>query len=122
MQSTPTAQSFIPFADNYSPPRSRTTAASIWAPQPQQLDSTWPNAIDSFSRDAEKAAFRPHKGFRGFNPIFGCEDVFGPVGLVGPPRKRNIGAIGDGRKRQGPEFDDDARLISRYFWRIYSPW
>lgn len=115
------AQSFLPFSDEYSPPRSRTTAASIWAPQPQQLDSTWPNAIDTFSRDAEKAAFGPQRGLRGFNPMFGSEDVFGPVGLVGPPRKRDIGAIGDGRKRQSPELDDDARLISRFFRRIYSP-
>jgi pumilio RNA-binding family len=121
MQSTTSAQSFLPFADDYNPPRSRTTAASIWAPQPQQFDSTWPNAIDTFSRDAEKAAFRPQRGFRGFNPMFGSEDVFGPVGLVGPPRKRDIGAIGDGRKRQSPELDDDARSISRYFRRIYSP-
>lgn len=120
MQSTTSAPSFLPFADNYNPPRSRTTAASIWAPQPHQLDSTWPNAIDSFSRDAENAAFRPQRGLRGFNPMFGSEDVFGPVGLVGPPRKRDIGAIGDGRKRQSPELDDDARSISRYFRRIYS--
>ncbi|KAH0837754.1 armadillo-type protein [Lanmaoa asiatica] len=81
MQPTPNAQSFLPFADDYRPPRSRTTAASIWAPQPQQLDSTWPNAIDTFPRDVEKAAFRPQRGLRGFNPTFGSEDVFGPVGL-----------------------------------------
>ncbi|KAG6380577.1 armadillo-type protein [Boletus reticuloceps] len=113
MQSTTSAKSFLPFADNYSPPRSRTTAASIWAPQPQQLDSTWPNAIDTFSRDAERAVFRPQRGLRGFNPVFGSEDVFGPVGLVGPPRKRGIGAIGDGRKRQSPELDDDAQQLLR---------
>ncbi|KAG8219228.1 armadillo-type protein [Butyriboletus roseoflavus] len=107
MQSTPSAQSFRPFADDYSPPRSRTTAASIWAPQPQQLDSTWPNAMDPFSRDTEKTAFRLQRGLRGFHPVFGSEDVFGPVGLVAPPRKRDIGAIGDGRKRQSPEYDDD---------------
>lgn len=118
MQSTP----FLPFADDYSPPRSRTTAASIWAPQPQQLDSTWPHAMDPLSRDAENPALRLQRGLRGFNPSFGSEDVFGPVGLVGPPRKRDIGAIGDGRKRQSPEFDDDARVISPYFRRIYSPW
>ena len=121
MQSTTNPQSFLPFADDYNPPRSRTTAASIWAPQPQQVDSTWPNAIESFSQDAEKAAFRPQRGFRGFNPSFGNEDVFGPLGLVGPPRKRDIGAIGDGRKMQSPELDDDARLISWHLGRIYSP-
>lgn len=121
MQPTQSAQSFLPFADDYSPPRSRTTAASIWAPQPQQVDSTWPNTTDSFPRDAEKTVFRTQRGLRGLNTLFGSQDVFGTVGLLGPPRKRDIGAIGDGRKRQTPEFDDDARLFSRCFRRIYSP-
>ncbi|KAG2052679.1 ARM repeat-containing protein [Suillus hirtellus] len=108
MQSTDNAQSFISFSHEYSPPRSRTTAASIWAPQPQLLDSTWPKAIDSFSRDAEKELQRsgcvPYG--RNFVSGNGSEDVFGPVGLVGMPRKRDIGAIGDGRKKQSPDFDD----------------
>lgn len=117
MHSTSNAQSFVPFANDYSPPRSRTTAGSIWAPQPQPLESAWPNAIDNFSRDVEKAALatnRPQNGLQGFNPTFASEDVFGPVGLVGPPRKRDIGAIGDGRKRQSPEFEDNASLF-RFF-------
>ncbi|KIJ66591.1 hypothetical protein HYDPIDRAFT_186891 [Hydnomerulius pinastri MD-312] len=106
------SNAFLPFGDHdeYSPPRSRTTAGSIWAPQPQPLESTWPNAIDSFSRDVERPALyanRPQNGLQLYNPTFGSEDVFGPVGLVGPPRKRDIGAIGDGRKRQGPEFEDN---------------
>ena len=46
-------------------------------------------------------------------------NVFGPVGLVGPPCKRDIGAIG--WKMQSLELDDDACLISWYFGRIYSP-
>lgn len=108
-------QPFRPFADDYSPPRSRTTAASIWAPQPRQLDVTWPNAMDAFPRDPENPAFRLHRGLRSFNPIFSSEDVFGPVGLVGPPRKRDIGAIGDGRKRQSPELDDNARPMFHFF-------
>ncbi|KAF8837623.1 ARM repeat-containing protein [Paxillus ammoniavirescens] len=82
-------------------------AGSIWAPQPQPSESTWPHAIDTFSRDAENAAFRSQKDLQRFNPTFGGEDVFGPVGLVGPPRKRDIGAIGDGRKRQSPDFGDN---------------
>ncbi|KAG2107002.1 armadillo-type protein [Suillus discolor] len=109
MQSTDNAQSFISFSHEYSPPRSRTTAASIWAPQPQLLDSTWPKTIDSFSRDAEKELQRSAcvpNGRNFFVSGNGSEDVFGPVGLVGMPRKRDIGAIGDGRKKQSPDFDD----------------
>ncbi|KAG1879622.1 armadillo-type protein [Suillus tomentosus] len=109
MQSTDNAQSFISFSHEYSPPRSRTTAASIWAPQPQLLDSMWPKAIDSFSRDAEKELQRSGcvpNGRNFFVSGNGSEDVFGPVGLVGMPRKRDIGAIGDGRKKQSPDFDD----------------
>ncbi|KAG1763232.1 armadillo-type protein [Suillus occidentalis] len=107
--STDNVQSLISFGHEYSPPRSRTTAASIWAPQPQLLDSTWPRAIDSFSRDAERELQRSGRvpnGRNFFVPGNGSEDVFGPVGLVGMPRKRDIGAIGDGRKKQSPDFDD----------------
>lgn len=114
MQITDNVQTFRPFVRDYSPPRSRTTAASIWAPQPQLLDSTWPKTIDSFSRDAEKE-FQPSNralNGRSFVPSGnGSQDVFGPVGLVGIPRKRDIGAIGDGRKKQSLDFDDS---VSRF--------
>lgn len=116
MQSTDNVQSFISFGHEYSPPRSRTTAASIWAPQPQLLDSTWPKAIDSFSRDAERELQRSGRvpnGRNFFVPGNGSEDVFGPVGLVGMPRKRDIGAIGDGRKKQSPDFDDSVSRSHR---------
>ncbi|KAG2354968.1 armadillo-type protein [Suillus spraguei] len=109
MQSTDNVQSFVSFGHEYSPPRSRTIAGSIWAPQPQLLDSTWPKAIDSFSRDAEREFQRSGRVSNGRNfyvPGNGSEDVFGPVGVVGMPRKRDIGAIGDGRKKQSPDFDD----------------
>ncbi|KAG1742626.1 armadillo-type protein [Suillus paluster] len=109
MQSTDNVQSFLPFGHEYSPPRSRTTAASIWAPQPQLLDSTWPKAIDTFSRDAERDlqhSGRVPNGRAFFTSGNGGEDVFGPVGLVGMSRKRDVGAIGDGRKKQSPDFDD----------------
>ncbi|KAF9237062.1 armadillo-type protein [Melanogaster broomeanus] len=105
MQPTANQQSFLPFADDYSPPRSRTTAGSIWAPQPQPLESTWPNSINTLSRDAEKVALRSQKGLQSFSRTFGGEDVFGPLG-VGAPRKTDVGAIGDGRKTQSPEFED----------------
>ena len=54
--------------------------------------------------------------------MFESEEVFSPVRLANPPCKGHIGAIGDGRKSwQSPELDDDACLVSRYFWCIYSP-
>jgi hypothetical protein len=116
MQSTDNVQSFRPFVRDYSPPRSRTTAASIWAPQPQLLDSTWPKTIDSFSRDAEREFQHSSRAPNGrpFVPSgSGGQDVFGPVGLVGTPRKRDIGAIGDGRKKQSPDFDDSVSRFHR---------
>lgn len=78
--------------------------ASIWAPQPQLLDTTWPKALDSFSRAAEsetQLATRPelqnHSG-----PMITREDVFGPS----PPKDMpSVGAIGDGRKKVTPDFE-----------------
>ncbi|KAG7094536.1 hypothetical protein E1B28_005364 [Marasmius oreades] len=35
---------------NTAPPANATTAASIWAPQPQPSETTWPRTLDSFSR------------------------------------------------------------------------
>ncbi|KAJ3919929.1 armadillo-type protein [Lentinula edodes] len=78
--------------------------ASIWAPQPQPLDTTWPKALDSFSRAAEsetQLATRPelqnHSG-----PMITREDVFGPS----PPKDMpSVGAIGDGRKKVTPDFE-----------------
>jgi hypothetical protein len=75
------------------------------------LDSTWPKAIDSFSREAERDMQRSGRVPNGRNFFAGSEDVFGPVGLVGMPHKRDIGAIGDGRKKQSPDFDDS---VSRF--------
>lgn len=77
--------------------------SSIWAPQPQPSDTTWPKALDSFSRVAEQAN-RPelhhHSSMSG--PVVTREDVFGPV-----PSKdvATVGAIGDGRKKITPDFE-----------------
>ncbi|KAJ4467202.1 armadillo-type protein [Lentinula edodes] len=78
--------------------------ASIWAPQPQPLDTTWPKALDSFSRAAEsemQSATRPelqnHSG-----PVITREDVFGPSL---PKDMASVGAIGDGRKKVTPDFE-----------------
>ncbi|KAH7924798.1 ARM repeat-containing protein [Leucogyrophana mollusca] len=112
MHSADNAHSFVPFVNDYSPPRSRTTSASIWAPQPQPLETTWPKAIDTFSRDAEREPqqITQPQFYQSYpqpvNNNGNNEDVFGPVGLVGVPRKRDIGAIGDGRKKNSPDFDD----------------
>ncbi|KAH7914543.1 armadillo-type protein [Hygrophoropsis aurantiaca] len=108
MHSADNAHSFVPFTNDYSPPRSRTTSASIWAPKPQPLETTWPKALDTFSRDAEREnqQMGHPQYYPSFQSVNGNEDVFGPVGLVGAPRKRDIGAIGDGRKKNSPDFDD----------------
>ncbi|KAJ4477458.1 pumilio-family RNA binding repeat protein [Lentinula aciculospora] len=81
--------------------------ASIWAPQPQPSDSTWPKALDSFSRVVESetqlAAHtenQHHPSVPG--PVVTREDVFGPS----PPKDMVfVGAIGDGRKKVTPDFE-----------------
>ncbi|KAI6154223.1 ARM repeat-containing protein [Pisolithus tinctorius] len=79
-------QTFRPFSDDYyDPPHARTSAGSIWAP-----------------RHKKQSLFRVFGGAAGHG-----EDVFGPAGIVSPPRKKDIGAIGDGRKRKSPEFEDN---------------
>ncbi|KAL4251284.1 hypothetical protein ABKN59_006741 [Abortiporus biennis] len=74
------------------PPSSRhSTAASIWAPQPQPSDTTWTRVIDSIARIDQ-----PHHG----------EDVFGPIGYASQLRKKDVGAIGDGRKKSVSDPDE----------------
>lgn len=109
-----------------SPPRRQpaTLAGSIWAPQPQPSEATWPKTLDSFSRAAEQREFdyldshgHGHGGqSHGRNPLVRREDVFGPVPpqvTVLPPQKlrspKDVGAIGDGRRKGSPEFDNTVR-------------
>lgn len=73
-------------------------AASIWAPQPQPSETTWPKTLDSFSRVAE----REFDLRTCFEPVVRREDVFGPV----VARPKDVGAIGDGRKKNSPVLDD----------------
>ncbi|GJE97809.1 ARM repeat-containing protein [Phanerochaete sordida] len=87
-------------------------SASIWAPQPQPSETTWSRAIDSISRLPEGyggSLVRPDMHRTSSHPAGrNSEDVFGPVGL--PPgvfRKKDVGAIGDGRKKTPPDFDLD---------------
>jgi pumilio RNA-binding family len=105
-------------ADNpqYFPPYDRRqsqpvlgTAASIWAPQPQPLDATWPRTLDTFSRVAEREVeCQPPP-----QPLVRREDVFGPE----PSRSREVGAIGDGRKKISPGFEDN---VSFAWYLIFS--
>ncbi|CCM01451.1 uncharacterized protein FIBRA_03504 [Fibroporia radiculosa] len=102
MQHSASTQPFDPFFDINTPNRS--VSSSIWAPQPQPSDTAWSKAIDSFTRvntngittrpDARRATSFP-------NPTNG-EDIFGPVDQNG--HRKNVGAIGDGRKRGSPTF------------------
>ncbi|KIM38132.1 hypothetical protein M413DRAFT_76168 [Hebeloma cylindrosporum] len=96
-----------------APPRARQPSGllgSIWAPQPQPSDTTWPRTLDSFSRVAEREADQyprsdPRNG-GALGPIISREDVFGPS--PHPPKRdsREIGAIGDGRKKNSPDYED----------------
>ncbi|CDO73391.1 hypothetical protein BN946_scf185013.g25 [Trametes cinnabarina] len=96
---------FVPLFDHL--PSSRTSASSIWAPQPQPSDVAWSKAIDSFSRvnfGTVPGPLRPDP-CRSFSFPAPGEDVFGPIGLDGQ-RRHAIGAIGDGRKKVSPTFDE----------------
>lgn len=106
MDSTVPQQSYVSLFEGAP---ARHTGSSIWAPQPQPSDTTWSKAIDSITRaegsltidtsltDVRRSAPR--------SPGRGGEDVFGPVGLVGHPCKKDVGAIGDGRKKNASDFD-----------------
>ncbi|KAF9259239.1 ARM repeat-containing protein [Marasmius fiardii PR-910] len=116
------------------PPHS-TTAASIWAPQPQPSETTWPRTLDSLSRatanreepqqQQSQIAGRPELHHSSSMPAPGStalplvtrEDVFGPAPpqyhdarLSHPQQQqqqpaKEIGVIGDGRKTITPELD-----------------
>ncbi|TFK21536.1 ARM repeat-containing protein [Coprinopsis marcescibilis] len=115
--SAQTAQFLATFPTTHQPQRQRQSSGlsgSIWAPQPQPLDTTWPKALDSFSRgserDSEYIARPDYRRSAANMPAITREDVFGaqPT-LFQPPQvrsSRDIGAIGDGRKRFSPEQED----------------
>ena len=125
MEQTTTSSSFVPLFDTL--PSSRTSAASIWAPQPQPSDNTWSKAIDSFSRlnlngppPTSGAAFPRPPPLRSssFPAINNGEDVFGPLGFE-MHRRRDVGAIGDGRKRTSPAYDGLVRCTLTSYMRAY---
>lgn len=120
MEQTTTSQSFVPLFDTL--PSSRTSAASIWAPQPQPSDTAWTKAIDTFSRsnfvDGLGIRPAPHRSSSYPAPHNG-EDIFGPVGVDGH-RRRDVGAIGDGRKKLSPTFDDNhVRRLYAHYMHVY---
>ena len=120
------SQSFVPLFDTLPSsrnlPSSRSSAASIWAPQPQPSDNTWTKAIDTFSRsnfvDGLGIRPAPHRS-SSYPAPHGIEDVFGPVGLDGQRRRRDVGAIGDGRKKQSPTLDDRVSRLYAHYMRIH---
>ncbi|TFK90063.1 ARM repeat-containing protein [Polyporus arcularius HHB13444] len=107
MEHTTSSQSFVPLFDSL--PSSRSSAASIWAPQPQPSDTAWMKAIDSFSRSSFGGAPAPigmrPPAHRSSSYPQNHEDIFGPVGFD-VQRRRDVGAIGDGRKRLSPTYDE----------------
>lgn len=109
MTSTDNSQPFPSFHVDPNIPPSRQLNASIWAPQPERSDTTWPMAIDAFSRVIPKRDpendNRPDF-YRATSFPVTREDVFGPVGLQdGFAHKNVVGAIGDGRRNKS-DFDD----------------
>ncbi|KAJ3739338.1 armadillo-type protein [Lentinula detonsa] len=104
--STDTAPSTV--FDDKALSRSRQSGAgslaSIWAPQPQPSDTTWPRALDSFSRVAEsetQLATLPELQHTS-STVVTREDVFGPSL---PKVMASVGAIGDGRKKMTLDFE-----------------
>ncbi|KAI0937445.1 hypothetical protein AcV5_005352 [Taiwanofungus camphoratus] len=109
MEPPASSQSFVPFFDALPPQRN--ISSSIWAPQPQPSDMAWSKAIDSFTRVNNNSnhnfAVRPDARRATSFPVGNNgEDVFGPVGPNGHLRKRDVGAIGDGRKKGSPTSDE----------------
>ncbi|PPQ71432.1 hypothetical protein CVT24_011940 [Panaeolus cyanescens] len=108
------SQQFLASYDS-NPVRSRQPSGllgSIWAPQPQPLlDNTWPRTMDSFSRVADReieppSRLEPRTTPTSVQPAITREDVFGPS-QVAQKNLREVGAIGDGRKKVHPEYDDN---------------
>ncbi|KAH9854293.1 ARM repeat-containing protein [Lenzites betulinus] len=104
MDQTSSSQAFVPLFDPL--PSSRSSAASIWAPQPQPSDVAWSKAIDSFTRvNLGGIPGVMHSDPRRPSSYNTSEDVFGPVGFDGQ-RRQAVGAIGDGRRKPSPTYDE----------------
>lgn len=91
----------------------RSLASSIWAPQPQATETTWPNAFDRFSRVVNDKEGTQSDLYR---PVT-KEDVFGPVRVpvASALHRRTIGAVGEGRnQQQSSDIGDLVGLSSTY--------
>ncbi|KJA28308.1 hypothetical protein HYPSUDRAFT_61939 [Hypholoma sublateritium FD-334 SS-4] len=113
MAHTSDVQHFLNGSDP-NQPRSRQHSGllgSIWAPQPQPSETTWPRTLDSFSRVAERETEQnilQDARNATLQYIISREDVFGSPQppQTQKPSAREIGAIGDGRKKNSPEYGD----------------
>lgn len=110
------SQPFIPVLKDIPPP-SRALSSSIWAPQPQPTEVSWQQAITSFSQSAEEEKVRARPDDRR-GPTFAApnkgEDVFGPIDFFRTDHKKDVGAIGDGRKKASPDLVENVKRLIRY--------
>ena len=106
-----TSRPFDPFYD-MPLPSDRSVHSSIWAPQPQPSETTWSKAIDSFTRvDSNGHPLRPDPRRTSSFPS-SYEDIFGAHASVDPRTRKNVGAIGDGRKKDSPSLEQTVSRIS----------
>ena len=112
------SQPFIPVLKDIPPP-SRSLSSSIWAPQPQPTEASWQQAITTFSQSAEEEKVRARSDDRRAPPTFSVpdsrgEDVFGPIDFFRADHKKDVGAIGDGRKKASPVAVNNVNCLIRY--------
>ena len=81
--------------------------------QPHPTEVSWQKAITSFSQSAEdKSRMRPDdKRGPAFTAQDRNEDVFGPIDFLCADNKKDVGAIGDGRKRASPDTVNNVNSI-----------
>src|SRR5712671_5404566 len=109
------SQPFFPVLKDIPPP-SRSLSSSIWAPQPHPTEASWQQAITSFSQSAEEEKVRTKPDDRRGPPFqIGApnkdEDVFGPIDFFRVDHKKDVGAIGDGRKKTSPDAVNNVKLF-----------
>lgn len=92
---------------------------SIWAPQPKPSDMTWPRTLDCFSRVAsEKDGVHLASDARVFTlqqPLI-AKDFFAANPQAHKVPIREVGAIGDGRKKNTPDYGDSVSVL---FTQLY---
>ena len=123
-------QQFIPLLPEYARPRELSTssstsgsASSIWAPQNQSPNGTWPRNTYPYDELAPQHLDHSPQGqvFPANDRPITKEDVFGPPNVAPPSMRREIGAIGDGRQRGFPLDESDVcRFAFSFYMRIYA--